>query len=37
MFGLGLYDWGGALLSDDGTKFWMVAKNKGTNSDEAHI
>ena len=28
---------GGALLSDDGTKFWMVAKNKGTNSDEAHI
>ena len=37
MFGFGLYDWGGALLSDDGTKFWMVAKNKGTNSDEAHI
>jgi hypothetical protein len=37
MFGLGLYDWGGALLSDDGTKFWMVAKNQGTNSDEAYI
>ena len=29
--------WGGALLSDDGTKFWMVRNYEGSNSDEAHI
>ena len=29
--------WGSALLSDDGTKFWMVRNYEGTNSDEAHI
>ena len=29
--------WGGALLSNDGTKFWMVRNYEGSNSDEAHI
>jgi DNA-binding beta-propeller fold protein YncE len=36
-FSLNNYYWGSALLSDDGTKFWMVRNYEGSNSDEAHI